>query len=133
MRTFFLALFLALSGTAIAEANSPPATDNNIQPSEIPTAEKDFVASINRFEKSKIVEQFGEPSKKDDFKTDTGKVIASVWQYHFLNTTAEGAYYETTELDFVDDKVVMVVFMNNDGSESTDDGVREIPETKPDL
>lgn len=133
MRTLILALFLALSGTAIAEANTPTVDNNNIQPSEIPTAEKDFVASINGFEKSKIVEQFGEPSKKDDIKTNTGKVIASVWQYHFLNTTAEGAYYETTELDFVDDKVVMVVFMNNDGSESTGDGVREIPQTKPDL
>lgn len=132
MRTLFLALFLVLSGTAIAEANEPP-TVGNVQPSEIPTAEKEFVASINGFEKNKIIEQFGEPSKKDDITTDSGKVIASIWQYHFLNTTAEGAYYETTELDFVDDKVVMVVFMNNDGSEPPDNGVREIPQPKPDL
>lgn len=133
MRTLFLALFLALSGTAIAEANEPPAA-GNVQSSEIPTAEKEFVVSINGFEKDKIIEQFGEPSKKDDIKTESGKVIASVWQYHFLNTTDEGAYYETTELDFVDNKVVMVVFMNNDGSEGADTGgMREIPQVKPDL
>lgn len=133
MRTLFLALILALSGTAIAQANQIAAADN-IQPSEIPTAEKEFIASINGYEKSKILEQFGEPSKKDDIKTNGGKVIASVWQYHYLNTTPEGTYYETTELDFVDEKVVMVVFMNNDGSEGADIGsVREVPEVKPDL
>jgi hypothetical protein len=131
MRTLFLTLFLVLSGTAIAEANEPPV---NAQPTEIPTAEKEFVASINGFEKSKIIEQFGEPSKKDDIKTNSGKIVASVWQYHFLNTTPEGEYYETTELDFVDDKVVMVVFMNHDGSDSSSsDGLREIPPLKPDL
>jgi hypothetical protein len=130
MKTLFLALFLALSGTAMAEANEPPAA----QPSEIPTAEKEFVASINGFEKSKIIEQFGEPSKKDDIKTNSGKIVASVWQYHYLNTTPEGEYYETTELDFVDDKVVMVVFMNHDGSDSnSSDGLREIPPLEPEL
>ncbi|HEY8118202.1 MAG TPA: hypothetical protein VIE91_03085 [Methylophilaceae bacterium] len=133
MRTLFLALFLALSGTAIAEANQLPTADIN-QLSEIPTAEKEFVATINGFEKTKIVEQFGEPSKKDDIKTDSGKIVASVWQYHYLNTTPEGEYYQTTELDFVDDKVVMVVFMNGDGTDNNPvDGLREIPPLKPDL
>ena len=133
MRTLFLALFLTLSGTAIAEANQLPTADTN-QLSEIPTAEKEFVATINGFEKTKIVEQFGEPSKKDDIKTESGKIVASVWQYHYLNTTPEGEYYQTTELDFVDDKVVMVVFMNGDGTDNNPvDGIREIPPLKPDL
>ena len=56
MRTLFLALFLVLSGTAIAEANEPPAA-GNVQSSEIPTAEKEFVASINGFEKTKIIDR----------------------------------------------------------------------------
>jgi hypothetical protein len=84
---------------------------------EIPTSEKEFVANIHSYEKDKILSQFGEPSKQDDVKTVSGKVIASIWQYHNLNTDEKGAYYQTTELDFVNDKVVMVVFMNNDGSD----------------
>ena len=38
-------------------------------------------------------------------------------------------YYETTELDFIDDKVVQVVFLNNDGSEevTSDDHAYEFP------
>jgi hypothetical protein len=43
--------------------------------------------------------------------------VASIWQYHFINTAADGTYYETTELDFIDDKVVMVAFMNHNGDE----------------
>ena len=132
MRTLFLALFLVLSGTAIAEATEPAA--DQLQNMEIPTAEKEFVATINGFEKATIVEQLGEPSKKDDIKTDSGRVVASIWHYHFLNTAADGAYYETTELDFVNDKVVMVVFMNNDGSDMPENAVHEIqPSVVPDL
>lgn len=113
MRALFLTLALAFSGAAWAgnTAEVPPA-------SEIPTAEKEFVAVINQYDKAKIIEQFGEPAKKDDMKiASSGEVIASIWQYHFINTDSEGAYYETTELDFVGDKVVMVVFMNHDGEE----------------
>ena len=124
MKTLFLAWFLALSGTAAAEAN---------EATEIPTSEKEFVATINGFEKAKIIEQFGEPSKKDDIKTTGGRVVASIWQYHFLNTNAEGAYYQTTELDFVDDKVVMVVFMNNNGEDLPNDPVLEIPAPQADV
>lgn len=102
--------------------------------SEIPTSEKEFVAKINGFEKDKILNQFGAPSKQDDVKNVGGKVIASIWQYHNLNTDEKGAYYQTTELDFVNDKVVMVVFMNNDGAdlptaaspESTPEAVSEV-------
>ena len=133
MKTLFLALLLAISGTATAGATGAPA-GNPLQNSEIPTDEKEFVATINGFEKTKIVEQFGEPSKKDDIKTNTGRVVASVWHYHFLNTTPEGAYYQTTELDFVDDKVVMVVFMNSDGTDLPENAVQEIPQpVVPDL
>lgn len=90
---------------------------------DIPTLEKDFVGAINGFDKAKIIAQFGEPAKADDVKVkSTGKVVASIWQYHYINTAADGSYYETTELDFIDNKVVQVVFINNDGSEGSDAG-----------
>jgi hypothetical protein len=48
--------------------------------------------------------------------------------YHYINTAADGTYYETTELDFIDDKVVMVAFLNNDGAECPDQGQQyEVP------
>ena len=65
----------------------------------------------------------GEPSKIEDLKANDDKVVASIWQYHYLNTDENGEYYQTTELDFLDDKVVTVVFMNNDGSEVPADAV----------
>ncbi|HZV98125.1 MAG TPA: hypothetical protein VFF74_03960 [Methylophilaceae bacterium] len=135
MKTLFLALLLALSGTAVAEATENP-TSENPKSNEIPTTEKEFVATINGFDKAQILEQFGEPSKMDDVKTTTGKVVASIWHYHFINTNDEGAYYETTELDFVDDKVVMVVFMNNNGEDApagTGQPVNAAPEIEPKL
>jgi len=96
---------------------------------EIPTVEQDFVKSIHKFSKAEIIEQFGEPVKADDVKIKgSGKVVASIWQYHFINTSADGEYYETTELDFIDDKVVMVAFMNNDGAEGPESGKQyEVP------
>lgn len=113
MRALLLSLLLAFSGAAMAGN-----TAENPLPSEIPTAEKEFVAIINQYDKTKIIEQFGEPAKKEDMKiASSGEIIASIWQYHFINTDAEGTYYETTELDFIGDKVVMVVFMNHDGQE----------------
>ena len=114
---------IALSQPAIA-ADDPPKTTP-----DIPIQEKEFVNAINGFNKAKIVAQFGEPAKADDVKIKgTQKVVASIWQYHFINTAPDGSYYPTTELDFIDDKVVTVVFLNNDGSENSDDGKKyEVP------
>lgn len=93
------------------------------KPAVIPVAEKDFVKAIHGFDKAKIIAQFGEPAKAEDVKIkDTTKVVASIWHYHNINTAADGTFYQTTELDFIDDKVVMVVFMNHDGSETNDGG-----------
>jgi hypothetical protein len=130
MKNLFLLWFLLLSGAAFAGASGSSAEDT------IPTTEREFVNAINGFDKNKIVEQFGEPSKKDDLGTlQDGKSPASIWQYHYLNTDVNGAYYQTTELDFVDDKVVMVVFMNNDGEEIPADAVKEPvgPALEPEL
>jgi hypothetical protein len=104
---------------------------------EIPTEEKAFVEVINKFDKKKIVELLGEPARADDVKIKgTDKVAASIWQYHNINTDENGVYYPTTELDFIDDKVVTVVFLNNDGSEANDgkpqDGkTYELPNAQP--
>ena len=117
-----------LGYAAVAEEMPSKAT-------EIPTLEKDFVNAINGFDKAKIIAQFGEPAVADDVKLkDSTKVVASIWQYHYINTAADGSYYQTTELDFIDDKVVMVVFMNHDGSEKEVPGQQyQIPSQKPDL
>ena len=89
---------------------------------EIPTEEKAFVAVINQFDKTKIIELLGEPAKADDVKLKgSGKVVASIWHYHNINTDENGTYYPTTELDFLDGKVVQVVFLNNDGSEASEE------------
>ena len=95
---------------------------------KIPTEEKAFVDAINKFDKTKIVAQLGKPAKEDDVKLkDSGKIVASIWQYHNLNTAADGTLYQTTELDFVDDQVVQVVFLNNDGSDATSGQSYEVP------
>ena len=128
----YLAVVVALFGQfsfsnwAFADAPSKEAT-------EIPTVEKEFIDAINGFDKAQIIAQFGEPAKADDVKIKgTGKIVASIWQYHFINTSPDGSYYETTELDFIDDKVVTVVFINNDGSDIDNSAEKfEVPTAKP--
>lgn len=130
----YLAL-VALALPHISFANGAIADEISSNQSKIPTSEIDFVRAVNGLDKARIIEQFGEPAKADDVKIKgSDQIVASIWQYHFINTSADGAYYETTELDFIDDKVVSVVFMNNDGSEGADsDQKYEIPTAKPDL
>lgn len=125
--------------TALSEDVSTQLAENPLveipltQSTEIPISEKEFVDAINNFTKAQIIEQFGEPAKADDIKLkDSGRVVASIWQYHHINTAADGVYYETTELDFIDDKVVQVVFLNNDGSERDDGQAYELP-SKPEM
>jgi len=122
MKTMFITFLLAIASqhTVFAE-ELPPAN-------QMPTDEKEFVKVIKNFDKAKIVEQIGDPAEKDDLRNGkTGEIIASVWQYHFLNTNADGAYYETTELDFIGDKVNVVVFMNNDGADQYGDARGNLP------
>lgn len=133
MKTLLLALMLGIAGQSIAgAAQVPNANTPNSATGDIAVSEKEFVAGISGIDKSKIVEQFGEPSKRDDITNPDGKVIASVWHYHYLNTDEKGAYYQTTELDIVDDKVVMVVFMNHDGESSPEEAPGASPERSRD-
>lgn len=133
MKCIVLALFLTMSGLAVAEATEAPAAPA-AKPAEIPTGEKEFVASINGYEKAQIIEQLGEPSQKNDItNAKTGKLEASIWHYHNLNTNEKGEYYKTTELDFVNDKVVLVVFMNSTGEDTSYDLKSDapMPQTEP--
>ena len=106
---------------AVTQAQEPEGAQTQPLLTEIPTEEKAFVAAINKFNKAKIVELLGQPARADDVKVKgSGKVVASIWHYHNINTDENGVFYPTTELDFVDDKVVQVVFLNNDGSDKND-------------
>lgn len=129
MKSLFLTFFLAFAGAAFAQTNELPA--NEPKQIEIPTSEKEFVEGIKTVNMEQILEQFGEPHVRDDVIGRDGEVVASVWHYRYLNTDENGAYYKTTELDFVRDKVVMVVFMNHDIA----DGVPTptVPEAVPEL
>ena len=124
MKLVIFAFLISLSGVAFAGTQTAKVS------TEIPTADKEFVEKINGFDKAKIIEQLGEPSKVEDVQASSGKAFASIWQYHYINTNEKGEYYQTTELDFIDDKVVMVVFMNNDGKEVPADAVKVTPGKK---
>lgn len=107
MRVLTAALLASLSGVAMASGD------------EIPLSEHEFVARIKTADKAQIVEHLGEPARVIDVKDDeTGEVMGSIWHYYYLNTAVNGDYYKTTELDFVGDQVVTVVFsmMEDDGS-----------------
>jgi hypothetical protein len=112
MKALLLTFLLALATPAFADNTQAPA--NRGFRGEIPTGEKEFVEVINNVDKQQLIEQFGEPSIRDDMAGPDGEIIASVWHYRYLNTDENGEYYKTTELDFLQDKVVMVVFMNHE-------------------
>ncbi len=103
---------------------------------DLPTAEVEFVKTINKFNKKQIVEKLGEPVNAEDVTLrSSGKVVASIWHYHYLNTAPDGSYYKTTELDFVDDKVVVVAFLNTDSEDDDAKDVQkyELPTAAPEL
>lgn len=109
MRVLAAIVLASLSG--LAQANSD----------EIPLNEHEFVERIKTTGKAEIVAKLGEPARAIDVKDDeTGEIMGSIWHYHYLNTSANGDYYKTTELDFVGDQVVTVVFstMEDNGSEA---------------
>lgn len=117
-KKIILAGFFVTFLPGLSLADNTPAMKN------IPVNEHEFVKAMKGLSKDKIVENLGEPAKKEDVtnKRD-GKIVASIWHYHNLNTNVEGKYYPTTELDFAGDNVEVVVFMNNDGV--------EVPYTEP--
>lgn len=128
-----LAFVTACSSVNTKQPESAPATSAKSSEMTLPTDEKGFVKAIENFDKKSIVAQLGEPAKADDVKIrGSNRIVASIWHYHNINTDENGKYYETTELDFIDDKVVQVVFLNNDGSEEVviEDHAYELPKSK---
>lgn len=109
--------------TKSSDSTSPTsAQSDSSAKTTLPTKEKEFVDAIELLDKKSIVAQLGEPAKADDVKIKgSSRIVASIWHYHNINTDENGVYYQTTELDFIDDKVVQVVFLNNDGSEVSAD------------
>ncbi|MES2547334.1 MAG: hypothetical protein V4575_06470 [Pseudomonadota bacterium] len=136
MNKLVLTAFLMASTLSMAdEVQTMPLLPDAPLTKEIPTTEKEFANAINNFTKEEIIAQLGEPARAEDVKLkDSGKVVASIWYYHNLNTAPDGSYYPTTELDFIEGKVVQVVYMNNDGSETqqTDQNL-EPPSIEPAL
>ena len=117
MRTIFASILSGLSILSLNVWANEEAQTYALK--DMPTEERAFIDSIHQYNKEQIVQLLGEPARADDVKLrDSGRIVASIWHYHNINTDANGTYYPTTELDFIDDKVVMVVFLNNDGSES---------------
>ena len=100
MKVLFSALMLA--AFALAHADS-----------DIPLNELSFVDRAPMAGKAALIEQLGEPSRAYVI-TDrqTGEVVASIWHYHYINTSEEGEYYKTTELDFIGDRIVNIVCAN---------------------
>ena len=132
MKTWSIALLLAANALLVLPSYADDAQIKPLakeaRPTELPTAEKAFVDAINKFDKEAIIAQLGEPAKADDVRLkDSDKIVASIWQYHNINTAEDGSYYQTTELDFVDGKVVQVVFLNNDGTEKDNGQKYDVP------
>ncbi|NCX39747.1 MAG: hypothetical protein EBX12_07415 [Actinobacteria bacterium] len=81
MKNQLLAILLILS---------PPlfANEIDIDKSTLPVDEKSFIEAISRFNKEEIIRALGEPSYKEDIKMKSSdEIVASVWQYHHINTT----------------------------------------------
>ena len=107
MKKQFLAILLILSPHLFAFADE-------IDKSTLPVDEKSFIEAISRFNKDEILKALGEPASKEDIKIKSSdQVVGSVWQYHHINTSENGSYYPTTELDFLDEFVETVVFQND--------------------
>lgn len=123
MKVLLVLLLFSLSTLAIAR-------------DELPLNEHGFVDAIKTMKTDKIAELLGAPQRHYELKDDhTGAVIGQVWQYEYLNTSEDGAYYPGTELDIVDDRVITVVFMNDNAPSPTltaPEPVEEIlPECNP--
>ncbi len=114
-----IALCTACSSTGdVTDKKASPATYKQHPGRTLPLEEKAFVLAIEKLDKQAIIKELGKPAKADDVRVKgSDRVVASIWHYHHINIDENGEHYETTELDFVDNNVVQVVFLNNDGSE----------------
>jgi hypothetical protein len=85
----------------------------------LPLDETSFVDAVQNMTKDKIAELLGQPANSFEVKDKfTGELLGYVWNYQYLNTSDDGNFYKTTELDLVNDRVATIVFSN--GEESTE-------------
>jgi hypothetical protein len=112
MKNQLLAILLIFSPSLFAN-------EIDIDKNTLPVDEKSFIEAISHFNKDEILKALGEPIHKEDIKMKSSdEIVASVWQYHHINTAEDGSYYPVTELDFLDEFVETVVFQNNNGQPS---------------
>ena len=112
MKNLLLAMLLITSPKLFAY-------ETDINKDSLPVDEKSFIEVIKHFNKNEILKVLGEPASKEDIKVkSSSEILGSVWQYHRINTSADGNYYPTTELDFLDEFVETVVFINDNGESS---------------
>jgi hypothetical protein len=110
LKSLILILFsLLLSVSAWADNDS--SADRTLS-----AEEQKFLDVVGGLSKEKVLEQLGQPARTEDLTGPNGETVASIWQYDYLNTDEKGEYYKSTELDFVDDRVVTVVFMNTENN-----------------
>lgn len=116
MKVLAAVLIAGLAGPAFADSE------------DIPLTEQGFVEQIKVSDKSRIIEHLGKPARAVDITDDTtGEVMGAIWHYYYLNTNDQGEFYKSTELDFVGDRVVTVVFSMMD--DDLTDATQALPET----
>lgn len=87
----------------------------------LPLDETNFVDAVQYLTKDKIAELLGEPASSFEVKDiHTGELLGYVWNYEYLNTSENGDYYKSTELDLVNDRVATVVFSNPEDTPNGD-------------
>jgi hypothetical protein len=101
-------LMLALAGPTLADIDS------------IPTNEEAFLSVIGSVDQVKMVELLGDPAEVMILRNqENGEVVGAIVHYRYINTNNEGEYYKTTELDYLDGRLVTVLFSNSDIQETT--------------
>jgi hypothetical protein len=117
MKNWLIPLALAFAPTAFAASTDA-----------IPEREPEFVNTVQSLNQGEIAERLGDPAFQYDIRNKAGDVVGSIWHYHNVTTGEDGQYYKTTELDFVGERVVTVVFINNEDTARDDS-----PEAEPDF
>jgi hypothetical protein len=101
-------LLLAFAMPALADVES------------IPTEEEAFLNVITQVAPARIVELLGEPDETIILRNEeSGEVVGAIVHYRYITTNSEGEYYKTTELNYLDGRLVMVLFSNSDFEETT--------------
>lgn len=103
MRFLTAAFMLAFAAPALAEI------------SDIPSEESAFLEVIGSVHPDKRDELLGEPDETIILRNqENGEEMGVIVHYRYINTNSEGEYYKTTELDYLNGRLVMIVFSNSD-------------------